>query len=109
MESNDYPGWEAFLASDVPEPWNHFGWFSLGIGPEGALGTDLFQVCVSTPAAVGRACQAGKPFRGLVVDSFDPNLIQPLLTELVSSTVGNTWEEIVDQLNETMVWEYEGM
>jgi Immunity protein 8 len=109
IDPNDSLGWEAFVTAELAEPWDHFAWFTLYIGPEGSPGADLFQVCVSTPSAVSRASGKRGKFRGLVVDSFEPEVIRQRLTELVSSTTGHTWEDIVEQLRLTMHWEYEGM
>jgi hypothetical protein len=109
IEPNDYPGWEAFAAAPVAEPWNHFGWFTLSIGREGSPGEDLFQVVVTTPGAVSRATSKGRRFRGLVIDWFEPEAVARRLRAFVSSAPGHTWEEIVDQLREVMLWEYEGM
>jgi hypothetical protein len=90
-------------------PSDHFGWFTLGIGPAGERGADLFQVCISTPEAIGRASKGRSKFRGLVVESFKPEEIRQKLRDYISSLQGLTWAEDLNQLRQVMRWEYEGM
>ena len=106
---NDFADWNAFVASDRPDPWDDFGWFTLSISGDGMEGADLFQVVVSTPRAVSRAKGNGGRFRGVIVDSFDPDTIARTLRDQVSSINGLAWSDIVDQLQQSMFWEYEGM
>ena len=109
IDPNDHLGWDAFVAAERPEPWDDFGWFTLSIGPEGDPGTSYFQVLVSTPAAVSRAKGELGRFQGLIVDSFEPGVVETTLREYVSSLQGLTWQDLVEQLRRTMHWEYEGM
>ena len=112
VSPNDYPGWEAFASSERPEPWDDFGWFELSIGPEGDKGCDLFQVLVTTPAAVSRAkldCKRHhKEFRCLLVETFEPDVIAKALRDHVSGLTALTWDGLVKQLRRSMYWEYEG-
>ncbi|HKA08386.1 MAG TPA: Imm8 family immunity protein [Gemmataceae bacterium] len=109
IEPNDYLGWGAFVATDRPTPWDDFGWFTLSIAPVGDPGSDYFQVLISTPAAVSRAKAGSRTFRGLVVASFEPAVIAQTLRDHIASLQAHTWQDLVDQLRRTMLWEYEGM
>jgi len=109
IDPNDYPGWDAFASSERPEPWDDFGWFTLYIGRDGGVGADMFQVLLSTPAAVSRAKSGRADFRVLIVDLFEPDVIATKLREYVSSFTANSWHNIVKQLRRSMYWEYEGM
>jgi len=109
IDPNDYPGWDRFVSAVIPEPWDHFGWFTVVIGTEGGSGGDLFQVLVTTPAAVSRSRRGTCDFRVLVVDSFEPEVIARAIRDYVASVTGNTWDELVTQLQRVMYWEYEGM
>jgi hypothetical protein len=107
ISPNDYASWEAFAAAEHPEPWDEFAWFVLSIGLEGQEGSTLFQVLVTTPAAVARAKGNDKQRRFLVVESFEPELLAKSLREYVSSVACHTWDEIVERLRAHMYWEYE--
>jgi hypothetical protein len=109
IDPNDYPGWDTFAAAEIPEPWDHSGWFMLEIGPEGDVGTEMFQVLVSTGAAVSRAKRGRRDFRVLIVDLFEPEIIAARLREHVAFITANSWDGLVEQLRRTMYWEYEGM
>jgi hypothetical protein len=109
IESNDFLDWEEFAATERVNPWDDFGWFTVSIGPEGDPGSNWFQVLVSTPSAVPRAKGNAKRFRGIIVESFEPTVIARSLQEYIASLKGLTWQELVDQLRQTMHWEYEGM
>jgi len=109
IEPNDFPGWDAFTSADRPTSWDDFGWFTLSVAPEGDPGSDLFQVLVATPAAVSRAMGNSECFRGLVVNTFEPSVIAQTLRDQVASLRALTWQGLVDQLRNTMYWEYEGM
>ena len=108
ISPNDFPDWQCFASVERPEPWDDFGWFSLNIGPEGDPGTEIFQVLVATPAAVSRAKGNRGRFQGIIVESFEPEIIVNTLHEFVSSVTGNNWSEIVDQFRRAMFWENEG-
>jgi len=104
ISPNDTLDWEK-----TEGPWDAFGWFSLSIGPEGNEGSEYFQVLVATPAAVSRAKGPTGRFRGVIVDSFEPDVIAKTLHDYVSSIEGHTWHDLVEKLMENMLWEYEGM
>lgn len=48
-------------------------------------------------------------FQGILVDSFEPDIIKNTLTHFVENIKGGSWSAIVDQLRPHMLWEYEGM
>lgn len=108
LESNDFPDWEQFLEHAERDPYDAYGWFHVTIGTVGVQGGNDFQVCVSTPRAVGRAKQAGC-VPGVLVDRFDAASVQAAVKEKVVSIQASTWEQLVDQLRTFMRWEYEGM
>lgn len=110
IDPNDFAGgWPAFVARPSAHPWDNYGWFTLTIGPEGDPGTNYFQVLVSTPTAAARARGQARYFRGLLVDSFEPSLIEQTLSSYVESLRGVDWQDLVDQLRRVSLWEYEGM
>jgi hypothetical protein len=107
ISPNDYHNWEAFCTAEHAEPWDEFAWFHLDIGLEGEEGTTSFQVLVATPAAVSRAKGNDKHRRLLVVESFEPRVLETALRTHVSSLTAHTWDEIVKRLQCNMYWEYE--
>ncbi len=109
IESNDTLDWQAFAARESPDPWDDWGWFTVGIGPDGEEGTDLFQVVICTPTAKHKTLDGNDVFRGLIVDSFDPESIRNVIHEFVSSVTGANWLDCVRQLQMALRWEYEGM
>lgn len=109
IESNDTLDWETFAERESSDPWNDIGWFTVGVGPEHEQSTDLFQVVVCTPSAKHNAIDDDHKFRGIVVDSFDPEAIKARLHEFVDSISGLDWPDCVRQLQAAFRWEYEGM
>ena len=108
LESNEYPDWEAFAGYESADPYDDFGWFHVRIGASDGGGGNDFQVCVSTPRAIGRSRRSGG-VPGVIVDRFDAATIHEAICERVSSVEGRDWEEIVEQLRKFMRWEYERM
>lgn len=107
IEPNDFPAWEAYISAD---PLDDFGWFSAGIGPEGEHAADIFQVLVSTPAAVARAQGTASRFRGLIVERFEPDAVQATLRHYVTTRADTgSWTELARELASVMDWEYAGM
>jgi hypothetical protein len=109
ISPNDFLDWECFAAAERAEPWDDFGWFSLSIGLERDPGTEIFQVLVATPAAVSRAMGKCSRFRGIIVESFEAEIIAGALREHVSAVTGGAWPAIVEQLRQFMFWEYEDL
>ncbi|MEM1026640.1 MAG: Imm8 family immunity protein [Planctomycetota bacterium] len=109
IQSNDTLDWDTFAERVSREPWNDWGWFTLGIGPENEEGTDLFHVAVCTGAAKHKTIDGHKEFRGIVVDSFEPDTIKRELHKFVDSITGLDWPHCVHQLQGSLHWEYEGM
>ena len=109
IEPNDTLDWETFAARESADPWDDWGWFTAGIGPDGEEGADLFQVLVCTPMAMHKAIDGNEVFRGLVIDSFDPQSIRNTIREFVAAIRGADWPDFVRQLQSALRWEYEGM
>jgi hypothetical protein len=107
IKPNHYPSWDDFAAAEHPEPWNEFAWFELTIGVEGQVGADLFQALVATHTALPRARAKYKKHRFLVVESFEPQMLETALRKHVESCADYTWDDIVERLRCEMYWEYE--
>ena len=107
IQPNHYTSWDDFAAAEHPEPWDEFAWFELDIGVEGQVGTTLFQALVATHTAVSRAREKYKNRRVLVVESFEPQMLEAELRKHVESCAAHTWDVIVERLRCNMYWEYE--
>ena len=107
--NNDNLSWDDFVATGVPEPWDFSGQFTLSIGSVGSRGADLFVVVIATHAGACRLKGHGTPFKGLIVESFEPEIIAKFLHEYVSSIESPTWQGIVEQLKPNMDWEFSYM
>jgi hypothetical protein len=105
IEANDIPDWPNWSAADAS---NALQWFTLTIGPPGDVGADLFQVVVATPTAIRQRREKGR-FVGLVVDRFEPKLVETAIREFVASCKALTWSGVLDLLRTRMQWEYEGL
>ncbi len=105
IEANDIPNWPNWSPADAS---NELQWFTLTIGPPGDVGADLFQVAVATRMGVRQRRKKGK-FIGLVVDRFEPKLVEAAIGDFVASCKAPTWAGVVDLLRMRMRWEYEGM
>ena len=104
IEANDIPGWPDWSPS---EPLDELQWFTVAIGLPGRAGVDNFQVAVATPAAL-RLLSGESKFVGLMVERFQPELVERTIREFVESCEPSTWEAIVDILRTRMNWEFEG-
>src|SRR4051794_11871637 len=105
IEANDIPGWPDWSPADA---LNELHWFTLTIGRPGDLGADLFQVVVATPTGIRQRQEKGR-FVGLVVDRFEPKLVETAIRDFVASCKALTWSGVVDSLRTRMRWEYEGL
>jgi hypothetical protein len=105
IEANDIPDWPNLSPADVT---CELRWFTVTIGSTGDPGADLFQVAVATPLGVKQRRTKDK-FVGLVIDRFEPLLVERAIREFVASTQALKWEGIVDLLRTKMRWEYEGL
>lgn len=108
IDPDNHTGWDGFVVAQIAEPWDHFEYFTVGIGIAGQDGAENFDICIATHAAASRTSSRGG-FRGLLVDYFEPEEIRRKLNEFVSFITAPTWQQIVDQLRQVMHWEYEGM
>jgi hypothetical protein len=102
ISANDIPEWPNWTPTDSTD---EFQWLSVAIGPVGTTGADLFQVAVATSGRL-KARRHKSKFVGLMVDVFDPRVIEQTLQEFVASIEAPTWEAIVEQLQPTMQWEF---
>ncbi|WP_197491097.1 Imm8 family immunity protein [Planctomyces sp. SH-PL62] len=110
IQPNDFLDWDAFVSADRTQPQDGHGCFTLDIGPEAEPGSEMFQANVSTPSMASHARARGeRTFRGFIVESFEPESIDRVLRNYVSSVTGPNWEAIVQQLRHRLDWEYEGM
>lgn len=104
IQANDIADWRDWSPS---EPGDEFQWFTVAIGSPGGVGADNFQVAVASPTALRMRSREGK-FVGLVVERFQPALVERAIREFVKSCEASTWESIVDLLRTRMGWEFEG-
>lgn len=107
ISPNHFPSWEDFAAAEHPEPWDEFAWFELTIGVEGQVETTLFQALVATHTALSRVKEKYNNRRVLVVESFEPQILETELRKHVESCAAHTWDGIVERLRCEMYWEYE--
>ena len=108
LESMDHTNWDDFVCYRSADPYDDYGWFHLTIGSSGVTGGNDFQVCVATPRSVGRLKHDGF-VPGILVDRFDAATVEKAIRDRIDLVAGHSWEQIVDQLQEFMRWEYEGM
>jgi hypothetical protein len=101
--SNDVGNWREWTPVD---PENVMHWFSLDIGLEGDEGTAIFQTAVATRRALKDRRDKRKPFKGFVLDPYDPTKIEPMLREYVSGVTGLHWDAIAEKLQARMLYEY---
>ncbi len=104
IEANDIANWPNWSPADVS---CELQWFTVTIGPPGEHGADLFQIAVATPLGLKGRWTKGK-FVGLVVDRFDPPLVEQAIREFVAHNQALTWKGVIDLLRAKMRWEYEG-
>lgn len=105
---NDFDGWLEFEKYESPDPYDDFSWFTLMISLVGEKASNNFQVCVATPLAVPRVRDTGN-MPGILVDRFDAPSVKKAIHERVSSLKGHAWFQMVDQLRQFTIWEYEGL
>jgi hypothetical protein len=105
IEANDIPDWPHW---SPPDALRELQWFTITIGPPGDPGADLFQVAVATPLGMKERRIKGK-FVGLVVDRFEPSMVEKAIREFVANSQALTWQGIVEILRAKMRWEYEGL
>ena len=102
ISANDIDQWPNWRPADSTD---EFQWFSVLIGRTGASGADLFQVAVATYRGLEARRHKSK-FVGLVVDVFEPRVIEQAIEDFVAAAEASTWEAVVEQLQTTMRWEF---
>lgn len=105
IEADDIAEWPEWLPVDAA---CEYRWFTVTIGPSGDPGADLFQVAVATPLGLKDRRTKGK-FVGLVVDRFEPSIVESAIRDFVAQSQALTWQGIVELLRVKMRWEYEGL
>lgn len=108
LASNDHADWADFVRYRSPDPYDDYGWFHLTIGAAGVIGGNDSQVCIATPRDISRIRNRGF-VPGIMVDKFDPAIVEKAIRDRIDSIRVQSWEQLVDRLREFMHWEYEGM
>lgn len=104
LEANDLPDWPNWSPSGSADECQCF---TVAIGRPGGRGADNFQVVVATPLGLRERRRKGK-FVGLVVERFEPELVERAIRDFVAGSQAVTWDGVVDLLRARMLWEYEG-
>jgi hypothetical protein len=102
ISANNIPEWPNWTPTDST---GEFQWLSVAIGPVSTAAADRFQVAVATSGGL-KARRHKTKFVGLMVDVFEPRVIEQKIEEFVASIEAPTWEAIVEQLQPTMQWEF---
>jgi len=105
IEANDVPDWPVWMPGEASRDCR---WFRVAVGPVGEAGADLFQVEVGTPLGINERRAPGL-FIGLVVERFDPRIVERAIRAFVEGRHAATWQGVVDLLRTHMSWEYEGL
>src|SRR3954467_258652 len=91
IQANDIPDWPHWSPSGSQA---EFQWFTLAIGLEGDARSDNFQVAVATWQGLRERRHKGR-FGGLVVDRFEPGVVEQAIRDFVSAQQAPTWDGIV--------------
>jgi hypothetical protein len=94
-----WPDWQP------AEERDEYQWFTVDIGVPDSAGADQFQVLVASYRGL-RARHPRQKFVGLMVDVFEPQVIEDTIRSFVSSIEGASWGTIAAQLQHTMRWEF---
>ncbi len=78
-----------------------------GIGEEGSAGADIFDFHALTPAFMARYPEAVWMRHQLVVQRFSWDEVRGAVSDLLSSTTADSWNEIALALARYMHWEFE--
>jgi hypothetical protein len=80
------------------------------IGPAGAAGFELFQFTVCSPGWLA-AEQLPKGFafqrHTLLLEQWDPDVVEPAIGDLCRRTTGEGWGEVESKLSRFGLWEFE--
>ena len=106
-----YAGGVDALKDHVPhDPANFFLNVTVMVGPYGERGEESFDLYVCTPAWIAEKCERDGFVNGrhlLIVRDYDPDLIESLITKLVESCQGNSWEDVAEKVGRIGYWEFE--
>ncbi len=80
------------------------------VGSNDGEGEDSFNISVCTPMWLAEMCQREGVVVGrhyLVIGSYDPVYIKKVITELIESCEGNSWQEVAEKIGRIGYWEFE--
>jgi hypothetical protein len=80
------------------------------VGPKGAPGEESFDIRVCTPAWLADVCEAegfvvGRHY--VVVAKYDFAALKSVVTKLIESCSGNSWQEVAQKVARIGYWEFE--
>jgi hypothetical protein len=109
LDSPDTPGGD--LHAFKPDDPNRFGLsVTATIGPAGEQGGDLFTFTVcSADWLATQSLPKGFAFQRhtLLLERWDPDLVERAVADLCRRTSGNDWDEIAHKLSRYGYWEFE--
>lgn len=108
LDAVDAPG--GVLTAFHPDDGEHFGLaVAATIGPANETGGELFQFSVCSPSWLADEDRPkGFAFqRTLVVDRWNPDLVERAIADLCRRTEGDTWEQVARKLSRYGQWEFE--
>jgi hypothetical protein len=110
LDTADSP--DGSLLSFAPETPDRFAlWVTASIGPANAEGEELFQFAVCSPAGLADLVDLPKGYSFvrhlLVIERWEPALIEAAIRDLCERTFAGTWPEIAARLGRYGHWEFE--
>lgn len=94
-----------------PEDRTHFRLdVAASVGPAGEEGAELFQFTVCSPSWLAAApLPKGFAFQRhtLLLERWDPGLVERAITDLCRRTEGQSWDELAAKLSRFGLWEFE--
>ena len=109
LDATDTP--DGGLASFRPEDAENFVlWITATIGPADGPGEEQFQFRVCTPSwLAAEPLQKGFAFQRhtLLLERWDPDLVERAIGDLCAHTEGADWSEVGGALSRFGLWEFE--
>lgn len=109
LDSADAPAHD--IAAYTPADAGHFGLnVTASIGPAGEEGAELFSFTVCSASWLkAQSLQKGFVFQRhtLLLERWDPDLVQRSLSDLCLRTEGESWHEVAVKLSRFGRWEFE--